>query len=179
MLLLHGSLLETNGFLLTRAICVQKPYLERRVRLTFQKQWPGCDFLLSSPPIPYEGYAQSDIIDFDKLLNDLVGQGDRVGKYPALGFTEKTSLPEEVIAAKRQLVAQIHWDGGWASFHFSGYPNCASNAPTEGAENSDASPTRCTTIFTQISALDGLGWSRSSAAHSLSRRVSIAASCAL
>lgn len=101
---LTRKLLETNGLLLRRAICVQKPYLERRVQLTLQKQWPGCDFLLSSPPIPYEGYAQPDIIGFDKLVNELVGQVDRVERYPELGFTEKTKVPEEVIAAKRQLV---------------------------------------------------------------------------
>jgi uncharacterized SAM-binding protein YcdF (DUF218 family) len=101
---LTRKLLESNGFIPTRAICVQKPYLERRVQLTLQKQWPSCDFLLSSPPISYEGYAQPDIIDFDKLLNELVGQVDRVEKYPGLGFTEKTIVPKEVIAAKRQLV---------------------------------------------------------------------------
>ena len=101
---LTRKLLETNGFLLTRAICVQKPYLERRVHLTLQKQWVGCDFLLSSPPIAYEEYAKADIIGFDKLVNELVGQVDRVERYPDFGFTEKTKVPEEVIAAKRQLI---------------------------------------------------------------------------
>ena len=101
---LTRKLLETNGLLLTRAICVQKPYLERRVQLTLRKQWPGCDFLLSSPPISFEAYARPDIIDFDKLVNELVGQVDRIERYPELGFTEKTNVPEEVIAAKRQLV---------------------------------------------------------------------------
>ncbi len=74
------------------------------MQLTLQKQWPGCDFLLSSPPISYEEYAQPDIIGFDKLVNELVGQVDRVERYPELGFTERTKVPEEVIAAKRQLV---------------------------------------------------------------------------
>ena len=101
---LTRKLLETSGFLLRRAICVQKPYLERRVLLTLQKQWPGCDFLVSSPPISYEAYARPDIIGFDRLINELVGQVDRVERYPELGFTEKTTVPEEVIAAKRQLV---------------------------------------------------------------------------
>ena len=98
------NMLETNYFFLGRAICVQKPYLERRVHLTLLRQWPGCEFLLSSPPITYEGYAQPDIIGFDKLINELVGQVDRVERYPELGFTEKAAVPEEVIAAKRRLV---------------------------------------------------------------------------
>lgn len=101
---LTHKLLEANGFLLRRAICVQKPYLERRVQLTLQKQWPGCDFLLSSPAIPYEGYAQPDIIGFDKLVNELVGQVDRVENYPALGFTESEEVPQEVLVAKRRLM---------------------------------------------------------------------------
>jgi uncharacterized SAM-binding protein YcdF (DUF218 family) len=101
---LTRKLLETNGFLLRRAICVQKPYLERRVQLTLQKQWPGCDFLLSSPPIAYEEYARPDIIGFDKLVNELVGQVDRVERYPELGFTEKTKVPEAVVTAKHRLV---------------------------------------------------------------------------
>jgi uncharacterized SAM-binding protein YcdF (DUF218 family) len=102
---LTRELLEASGLCSRRAICVQKPYLERRVQLTLQKQWPDCDFLPSSPPIPYEGYAQPDIIDFDKLVNELVGQVDRIERYPELGFMEKTKVPEQVIAAKRQLVA--------------------------------------------------------------------------
>jgi uncharacterized SAM-binding protein YcdF (DUF218 family) len=101
---LTRKLLEINGLLPRRAICVQKPYLERRVQLTLQKQWPDCDFLLSSPPIPYDVYAQPDIICFDKLVNELVGQVDRIERYPELGFTEKAKVPEQVIAAKRQLV---------------------------------------------------------------------------
>jgi uncharacterized SAM-binding protein YcdF (DUF218 family) len=101
---LTRKLLATIGIPLRRAICVQKPYLERRMQLTLRKQWPSCDFLMSSPPIPYEEYAEPDIIGFDKLINELVGQVDRVERYPELGFTEKTKVPDEVIAAKRQLV---------------------------------------------------------------------------
>jgi uncharacterized SAM-binding protein YcdF (DUF218 family) len=97
-------LCENNGLSLSRAICVQKPYLERRVQLTLQKQWPDCDFLLSSPPVPYERYAQPGIIDSEKLLNEMVGQVDRIEKYPELGFTERSGVPDEVLSAKRQLI---------------------------------------------------------------------------
>lgn len=80
---------------------MQKPYLERRVQLTLRKQWPGCDFVLTSPPIEYERYTHPDIIGFDKLINELVGQVDRVEKYPELGFTESTTVPIEVSQAKK------------------------------------------------------------------------------
>jgi len=59
---------------------------------------------LASPPIRYEHYPDPDIIDFDKLLNQLVGQVDRVEKYPLLGFTDKDEVPDEVISAKSRLV---------------------------------------------------------------------------
>src|SRR5580698_9710709 len=121
---LTRQLLESNGLLLRRAICVQKPYLERRVHLTLQKQWPSCDFLLSSPPIAYEGYAQPDIIGLDKLVNELVGQVDRVERYPQRGFTEKTNIPEEVIAAKRQLV-----ELGFANHLVSQVARLSTNSP--------------------------------------------------
>jgi uncharacterized SAM-binding protein YcdF (DUF218 family) len=98
------EMLHEHGIDLRRAICVQKPYLERRVLLTLKKQWPNCDFLLTSPPIQYENYPHPDIIDFDKLINELVGQVDRVEKYPALGFTERTEVPEPVLLAKCRLV---------------------------------------------------------------------------
>jgi len=102
--LLTRQLLDSQGITLLGAICVQKPYLERRVLLTLRKQWPGCDFLMSSPPIRYEDYPHPRIIDFDKLINELVGQVDRVEKYPSLGFTEKDQVPEEVLRAKKSLI---------------------------------------------------------------------------
>jgi uncharacterized SAM-binding protein YcdF (DUF218 family) len=98
------ELLRKRGVTLQRAICVQKPYLERRVLLTLKKQWPDCDFLLSSPPIQYAEYPHPDIIDFDKLINELVGQVDRLEKYPALGFTESAEVPREVLQAKHRLI---------------------------------------------------------------------------
>ena len=99
------AMLATHAATLRSAICVQKPYLERRVLLTLRKQWPSCDFLMTSPPIQYEHYPDPAIIDFDKLLHELVGQVDRVEKYPLLGFTDRDEVPDEVIAAKTRLVA--------------------------------------------------------------------------
>jgi uncharacterized SAM-binding protein YcdF (DUF218 family) len=98
------AMLQSHGIALQKALCVQKPYLERRVLLTLRKQWVDCDFLMTSPPISYANYPQPDIIDFDKLLNELVGQVDRLEKYPSLGFTEWTKVPEEVLRAKARLV---------------------------------------------------------------------------
>jgi uncharacterized SAM-binding protein YcdF (DUF218 family) len=98
------DLLRRRRITLRRAICVQKPYLERRVLLTLKRQWAECDFLLASPSIAYDEYPEPGIIDFDRLLNELVGQVDRVEKYPELGYTEPTEVPREVLTAKRRLI---------------------------------------------------------------------------
>src|SRR5262249_1267575 len=101
---LTRELLEQNGVRLKRAICVQKPYLELRVQATLGRQWPDSDFILSSPPISYERYPQPDIIDSSKLLNELVGQVDRVEKYSAMGFTARVVVPPDVVEAKQRLM---------------------------------------------------------------------------
>jgi len=98
------ALLHKLGISLCRAICVQKPYMERRVHLTLKKQWPSCAFLLASPPIPFEHYPNKDVIDVDKLIHVLVGQVDRIQRYPELGFTESVPVPNEVLTAKDRLV---------------------------------------------------------------------------
>jgi len=98
------QLLEANGRTLRRAICVQKLYLERRVWATLRKQWADCDFVLSSPPILYDHYPQPDTIDFTKLVDEMVGQIDRVEKYAAMGFTESVDVPPEIVAAQRRLI---------------------------------------------------------------------------
>jgi uncharacterized SAM-binding protein YcdF (DUF218 family) len=96
--------LSGEGIVLRRAICVQNPYMERRVLLTLRKQWPDCDFVMASPPADYERYMSSDIIDFDKLIHVLVGQVDRVERYPRLGFTAPEEVPWHVLAAKAALI---------------------------------------------------------------------------
>jgi uncharacterized SAM-binding protein YcdF (DUF218 family) len=98
------ELLEQKGIRLKRAICVQKPYLELRAQATLAKQWPDCDFIVSSPPISYERYPETDIIDASRLINELVGQVDRVEKYSAMGFTERVIVPPDVVEAKQRLM---------------------------------------------------------------------------
>jgi uncharacterized SAM-binding protein YcdF (DUF218 family) len=97
-------LLAERGVRMRRAICVQKPYMERRVWATLRKQWVECDFVLSSPPISYGAYAQAGIIEADKLLKELVGQVDRIERYPTKGFTVPVDVPTDVARAKARLI---------------------------------------------------------------------------
>lgn len=97
------ALLQSHGISLSHAICVQKPYMERRVLLTLRKQWPSCKFMLASPLIPFDRYPDKDIIELNQLIHVLVGQVDRIQKYPALGFTEDEVIPADVLNAKERL----------------------------------------------------------------------------
>ncbi len=49
-------LLEKNNLHPRKLILIQKPYMERRTYATFMKQWPGMNFIVTSPPISFEGY---------------------------------------------------------------------------------------------------------------------------
>src|SRR5205085_9662396 len=53
-------------------IIVQKPYMERRSLATFEKNWPGKLFVVTSPQIPFEEYP-NDEIPLEKVINIMVG----------------------------------------------------------------------------------------------------------
>ena len=78
--------------------------MERRVLATIHKQWSDCDASVASPPIPYGEYSQPEIIDLDRLLEEMVGQVDRIEKYPSMGYTVEVDIPDEVARSKSRLM---------------------------------------------------------------------------
>jgi uncharacterized SAM-binding protein YcdF (DUF218 family) len=97
-------LFENKGINPKKLILVQKPYMERRTYATFMKQWPGMDFIVTSPAISYEEYPNEKITK-EYLINMLTGDLQRIKKYPAMGFHIEQEIPEEVWEAYEQLVA--------------------------------------------------------------------------
>lgn len=97
-------LLAEHEISVRRVICVHKPYMERRAWATLRKWWPNCVFVMSSPPIPYDEYPHPNVISADGLLDTMVGQVDRIQKYPSRGFIIPVVVPELVAQAKAQLV---------------------------------------------------------------------------
>jgi len=61
------ALLEQRGLRVRRAIAVQKPYMERRTRATFQKRWPELDVVVASPQIAFDDYASGAITRDDVI----------------------------------------------------------------------------------------------------------------
>lgn len=107
---LSVELLQKAGAGSERLILVTLPFAERRLGALCQKQFPDLDLQITSPNIPYEEYA-NDTIDREELINLIVGEVDRLDKYPARGFTVSQKTPKEVHDAVNYLI-----DAGFSKY---------------------------------------------------------------
>jgi uncharacterized SAM-binding protein YcdF (DUF218 family) len=98
------SLLAERGLEPKSFILVQKPYMERRTYATFRKVWPEKEAVVTSPPIPYENYANEEI-PRERVIHIMVGDLQRIRAYPARGFQIEQDIPSEVWGAFERLVA--------------------------------------------------------------------------
>jgi uncharacterized SAM-binding protein YcdF (DUF218 family) len=96
---LAAQKLEPDSFIL-----VQKPYMERRAWATFMNFWPGKRVLAASPPISFAEYPTPDLPK-ELVINIMIGDLQRISRYPALGFQIAQEIPAEVWQAFEQLVA--------------------------------------------------------------------------
>ena len=85
-------------------IAVQKPYMERRTFATIRKQWPEVALRVSSPPLDFETYCDSNIPIRD-IIEFMVGDLQRIMEYPKLGFMIPQEVPDPVRMAFEKLVA--------------------------------------------------------------------------
>lgn len=96
-------LIEEKGMNINSFILVQKPYMERRTLATFEKQWPGKEFIVTSPQGSFEDYI-TDEYPKDKLINNMVGDLQRIIEYPKKGYQTEQAVPAEVLDAYHQLI---------------------------------------------------------------------------
>lgn len=85
------------------AILVTKPQTQRRCRATAGKQWPDTQVIVTAPlhsfreqPIPEHGMKD--------LIEEMVGDIERIRRYPALGYQTAQQEPADVSAAYDLLV---------------------------------------------------------------------------
>lgn len=97
------KLLDEKGLRFNTFILVQKPYMERRTFATFKKVWPEKNFIVTSPPIPFENYPNEEISK-DKVINIMVGDLQRIKIYPERGFQIFQDIPPNVWSAYEKLV---------------------------------------------------------------------------
>jgi uncharacterized SAM-binding protein YcdF (DUF218 family) len=88
-------------------IVVQKPYMERRSYATFRKVWPEKEVRVTSPRVSLDDYLRAysnDALSPDDVIGIMVGDLQRIQRYPAKGFQIHQEIPDDVWRAYEELV---------------------------------------------------------------------------
>jgi uncharacterized SAM-binding protein YcdF (DUF218 family) len=84
---------------------VTKPAAVLRVKLTAEVQWPGISRFVSCPDVHFP-YDVSPVIGIFGIINEMVGDIERIQRYPALGYQVPHELPQEVLDAWEALIRE-------------------------------------------------------------------------
>jgi uncharacterized SAM-binding protein YcdF (DUF218 family) len=84
---------------------ISKPNALLRVKLTAEIQWPEITAYVSCPPLSFPQQV-SNVVGILGVINEMVGDIERVQKYPALGYQASHELPEPIIQAWHYLIDQ-------------------------------------------------------------------------
>jgi hypothetical protein len=96
-------MLENEGYNIQKVIFVTKPQTERRVWATAPKEWSGMEISVTSPRISFDDQPLPNH-SYDDLVNEMVGDLQRIKVYPERGWQMRQEIPEEVEKAFRMLV---------------------------------------------------------------------------
>jgi uncharacterized SAM-binding protein YcdF (DUF218 family) len=77
---------------------VTKPASVLRVQLTAEAQWPGIQRFVSCPDIKFPEDV-SPVVGLFGIINEMVGDVERVLRYPALGYQARHELSQRVLDA--------------------------------------------------------------------------------
>lgn len=84
---------------------VTKPASVLRVKLTADVQWPGIQRFVSAPDLRFPDDV-SPVVGLFGIINEMVGDVERVLRYPALGFQSPHEFPQRVLDAWEYLKQQ-------------------------------------------------------------------------
>ena len=84
---------------------VSKPNSLLRVKLTVEAQWPEVTAYVSCPEIEFPEEVSNTIGIFG-AINEMVGDIERIKKYPSLGFQSEHDIPPEINKAWNYLIAE-------------------------------------------------------------------------
>jgi uncharacterized SAM-binding protein YcdF (DUF218 family) len=84
-------------------ILVALPFAERRIMRLCQKQFPGVITQIASPNISYQAYA-NEAISREELIALIIGEIDRLDKFPSKGFSVPEHIPGTVLEAMNKLM---------------------------------------------------------------------------
>jgi uncharacterized SAM-binding protein YcdF (DUF218 family) len=82
---------------------ITKPNSALRVNLTVPIQWPGIKFFVDAPGFAFPEEV-SNLIGVFGVINEMVGDIDRIIRYPSKGFQLPHQLPQEVLKSWEALV---------------------------------------------------------------------------
>ncbi|WP_244310399.1 YdcF family protein [Leptospira noumeaensis] len=99
------SLLNRMNIKVNSVIAIQKPSMTLRVRLALNKQWSENQFIISAPKYSLLE-APHQYINLYMIINEIVGDLQRIIVYPKLGFQSEISIPESVESAFNHLVSR-------------------------------------------------------------------------
>ncbi|WP_308190366.1 YdcF family protein [Pseudonocardia sp. TRM90224] len=97
------ELVAAAGLRLRTALVICKPYMQRRAFVTAAKVWPEIEVRCASDPAPLPDYA-AKIGDARLVIDNVVGDLQRILEYPKHGFAAEQDVPLEVEQAYSRLV---------------------------------------------------------------------------
>lgn len=96
-------LLGRLGIAVRSAVCVQKPFMERRTLATVAKLWPELSASVTSPRVGFADWC-AGAADADRVISTMVGDLQRIIAYPARGYQIPQEVPAAVLAAMQELI---------------------------------------------------------------------------
>ena len=96
------ALLKKNDIKANTGIIVCKPHMAKRALATARKQWPEVEWRVAVKKIPMEEYISKK--DLKREINVMVGDIERLKKYPELGYTLPVEIPDDVWDAHNRLI---------------------------------------------------------------------------
>ncbi len=84
---------------------VSKPNSLLRVKLTAEAQWPEVTAYVTSPNIEFPNDI-SNIVGILGVINEMVGDIQRIQQYPKMGYQAPHKLPETILSAWHYLITQ-------------------------------------------------------------------------
>ncbi|MFI0941129.1 YdcF family protein [Streptomyces sp. NPDC021020] len=94
--------LENAGVPMTTVLLISMPYMQRRAYATCRKLWPEVEPVCVSQALSFDEYVMTHD-DEKQLIDMLMGDMERVMKYPKHGFAIEQHVPGEVRDAFERL----------------------------------------------------------------------------
>ena len=102
-ILLTKQLLAKKGIPIASIIIVTKPNTERRAYATVKKTWPAVNAIVLSPHVMFDKQPTAFRSQAD-IINEMVGDIQRIKHYPDLGYQIPQDIPEDVWRAYLELI---------------------------------------------------------------------------